>query len=67
MNNINSIINALKGSSSDEAIDKVVKMVKSGEAGMTAKQAIAIANRLIPMLEGEQKEKVRKLIKKLRE
>ena len=66
MKDLNSIINSLKGADSDEALDKVAKMVKSGEAGMTSQQAISIANRIMPMLDKSQQEKLRKLIKKMR-
>lgn len=66
MNDINKIINSLKGSDSDEALDKVAKMVKSGESGMSVQQAISIANRLSPYLDRQQQEKLRKLVKKLR-
>lgn len=66
MKDLNSIIGSLKGTDSDDALDKVAKMVKNGETGMTPQQAIVVANRIMPMLDRSQQEKMRKLIKKLR-
>ena len=56
----------MKDLNNDEAIDKLVKMVKSGEAGISSSQAITLANRILPMIEKSQQDKVRKLIKKLK-
>lgn len=66
MKDINKIIGSLKGSDSDEALDKVAKMVKNGESGLSVQQAVTIANQLSPYLDRQQQEKLRKLIKKLR-
>ncbi len=66
MKDLNSIIGSLKGTDSDDALDKVAKMVKNGETGMTPQQAIGVANRIMPMLDRSQQEIMRKLIKKLR-
>ncbi|MBP3348054.1 MAG: hypothetical protein J6L92_04780 [Clostridia bacterium] len=66
MKDINKVIGSIKDMDSDEALEKVAKMVKNGEAGMTASQAISMANKLMPMLDKSQQEKLRKLIKKLK-
>lgn len=66
MKDINKIINSLKGSNSEEALDKVAKMVKNGESGMSVQQAISIINQLSPYLDRQQQENLRKLVKKLR-
>ena len=66
MKDLNSIINSIKGSSTPEAIDKVAKMINSGEAGITSKQASAMASKIMPMLDKAQQEKVKLLLKKLK-
>ncbi len=66
MADIKKALNAIKDLNSDEAIDKVVQMVRSGEAGITPTQAVALANQIMPMLNKSQQDKVRKLIKKLK-
>lgn len=66
MPDIKTLLNSLKDLNSDEAIDKVAQMVKRGEAGLSATQAVALANQVLPMLDKKQQEKVRKLIKKIK-
>ena len=66
MKDLNSIINSIKGSSTPEAIDKVAKMIKSGEAGITPNQAASMASKIMPMLDKAQQEKVKLLLKKLK-
>lgn len=66
MKDLNSIINSIKGSSTPEAIDKVAKMINNGEAGITPKQASAMASKIMPMLDKAQQEKVKLLLKKLK-
>ena len=66
MKDLNSIINSIKGSSSTEALDKVATMIKSGEAGITPKQAASMATKIMPMLDKAQQEKVKLLLKKLK-
>ena len=66
MTDLKKVLDSMKDLNNDEAIDKVVKMVKSGEAGITATQAVALANQILPMLDRKQQDKVRLLIKKLK-
>ncbi len=66
MADLKKILDSLKDLNNDEAIDKVAKMVKSGEAGISVTQAVAIANRILPMTDRQQQDKIRKLIKKLK-
>ena len=66
MTDIKKVLDSMKDLNNDEAIDKLVKMVKSGEAGISSSQAITLANRILPMIEKSQQDKVRKLIKKLK-
>lgn len=66
MTDLKKLLDSLKDLNSDEAIDKVAKMVKSGEAGISPSQAVAIANRVLPMIDKTQQNNVRKLIKKLK-
>ena len=66
MADLKKILDSVKDLNNDEAIDKVAKMVKSGEAGISVTQAVAIANRILPMTDRQQPDKIRKLIKKLK-
>ena len=66
MTDIKKVLDSMKDLNNDEAIDKLVKMVKSGEAGISSSQAITLANRILPMIEKSQQDKVRKLIRKLK-
>ncbi len=66
MTDIKKVLDSMKDLNNDEAIDKLVKMVKSGEAGISSSQAITLANRILPMIEKSQQDRVRKLIKKLK-
>ncbi len=66
MADLKKILDSVKDLNNDEAIDKVAKMVKSGEAGISVTQAVAIANRILPMTDRQQQDKIRKLIKKLK-
>ena len=66
MADLKKILDSLKDLNNDEAIDKVAKMVKSGEAGISVTQAVAIANRILPMTDRQQQDKIRKLIKNLK-
>ena len=66
MTDLKKVLDSMKNLNSDEAIDKVVKMVKNGEAGITPTQAVALANQIMPMIDKSQQDKVRKLIKKLK-
>lgn len=66
MADLKKLLDSLKDLNNDEAIDKVAKMVKSGEAGISAAQAVAIANRILPMADKQQQDKIRKLIKKIK-
>ena len=66
MKDLNSIINSIKGSSTPEAIDKVAKMIQSGEAGITPNQAASMASKIMPLLDKSQQEKVKLLLKKLK-
>lgn len=66
MTDLKKILDSMKDLNNDEAIDKLVKMVKSGEAGISSSQAITLANRILPMIEKSQQDRVRKLIKKLK-
>lgn len=66
MTDLKKLLDSLKDLNSDEAIDKVAKMVKSGETGISPSQAVAIANRVLPMIDKTQQNNVRKLIKKLK-
>lgn len=66
MTDLKKVLDSMKDLNNDEAIDKLVKMVKSGEAGISSSQAITLANRILPMIEKSQQDKVRKLIKKLK-
>ncbi|MBE5817845.1 MAG: hypothetical protein E7312_02180 [Clostridiales bacterium] len=66
MKDLNSIIDSLKGSSSNEQLDKVAKMINSGEAGITPKQAAAMATKIMPMLNKTQQERLKLLLRKLK-
>ena len=66
MTDIKKVLDSMKDLNNDEAIDKLVKMVKSGEAGISSSQAITLANRILPMIEKSQQDRVSKLIKKLK-
>ena len=66
MADLKKILDSVKDLNNDEAIDTVAKMVKSGEAGISVTQAVAIANRILPMTDRQQQDKIRKLIKKLK-
>lgn len=66
MTDIKKVLDSMKDLNNDEAIDRLVKMVKSGETGISSSQAITLANRILPMIEKSQQDKVRKLIKKLK-
>ena len=66
MTDLKKVLDSMKNLNSDEAIDKVVKMVKNGEAGITPTHAVALANQIMPMIDKSQQDKVRKLIKKLK-
>ena len=66
MKDLNSIIDSLKGSSSNEQLDKVAKMIKSGEAGITPNQATAMATKIMPMLNKTQQERLKLLLRKLK-
>ena len=66
MTDIKKVLDSMKDLNNDEAIDKLVKMVKSGEAGISSSQAITLANRILPIIEKSQQDRVRKLIKKLK-
>lgn len=66
MADIKKLMGELNGLDSEEALDRVAKMVKSGEAGVTPQQAINLANKFMPMLDKAQQEKIRKLIKKIK-
>lgn len=66
MKDLNSIIDSLKGSSSNEQLDKVAKMINSGEAGITPKQATAMATKIMPMLNKTQQERLKLLLRKLK-
>lgn len=66
MTDIKKVLDSMKDLNNDEAIDRLVKMVKSGEAGISSSQAITLANRILPMIEKSQQDRVRKLIKKLK-
>ncbi len=66
MADIKKLIDSFKGMKDDEAIDKVARMVKSGEAGITATQAITLAKQVMPMMDKANQQKVQKLISKLK-
>ncbi len=65
MADIKKLIDSLNGLDSDEALDKVARAVKTGEAGVSQKDAVALANKLLPLLDRKQQEKVRKLIRRI--
>ena len=66
MADIAKLLNAFKNLSDEQAIEKLAKAVKSGEAGITAKEAISLSKQLLPFLDKKQQALVQKLINKLK-
>ena len=65
MKDINKVVDSVLSSDSDENIDSLVKMIKSGEAGVSPSQVKGFAQRLMPMLDEKQRRTLRKILSKL--
>ena len=65
MKDINKVVDSVLSSDSDENIDSLVKMIKSGEAGVSPSQVKGFAQRLMPMLDEKQRRVLRKILSKL--
>ncbi len=66
MADIKKLLDSFKGMNDDEAIEKVAKAIKNGEAGITPAQAITLARQIMPMMDKQNQQKVQKLINKLK-
>ena len=65
MKDINKVVDSVLSSGTDENIDSLVKMIKSGEAGVSPSQVKSFAQRLMPMLDEKQRRTLRKILSKL--
>ena len=66
MADIAKLLNAFKNLNDEQAIEKLSKAVKSGEAGISSSEAINLSKQLMPFLDKKQQALVQKLITKLR-
>jgi len=61
------IAQQFKGKSEDEAISEIVRMIKSGQGGLTPAKVEQMVSMIMPMVDDSQKRKLQRLIKELRQ
>lgn len=59
------IADTMKGKSEDEAIKDIVRLVKSGEGGMTPEKFVQMVEMVKPVLNSSQKQKLDRVVKEL--
>ncbi|MBE5817368.1 MAG: hypothetical protein E7315_06650 [Clostridiales bacterium] len=65
MKDINKVVDSVLSSGGDESIDSLVRMIKSGEAGVSPSQVKGFAQKLMPMLDEKQKRTLKRILAKL--
>ena len=65
MKDINKVVDFVLSKGGDESVDSLVRMIKSGEAGVTPSQVKGFTQKLMPMLDEKQKKTLKKILAKL--
>ena len=65
MNKISQIAQKMQGKPEDDIVKELAQMIKSGQGGVTPEKAEQMIQMIMPMLDNDQKKKIKKLIREL--
>ncbi|HPT78340.1 MAG TPA: hypothetical protein PK830_04470 [Candidatus Atribacteria bacterium] len=63
---VSKIADSFKGKSEDEAIRDIVRLIKTGEGGMTPEKFIQMVEMVKPVLNPAQKQKLDRVVRELK-
>jgi chorismate mutase len=66
MRRMSQIAGKMQGKSEDQVIRELAEMIRTGESGLTPEKAEQMFHAIMPMLNQEQKSKIKKLLEELR-
>lgn len=67
MKRMSQIAKKMEGKSEDQVVRELAEMIKAGQWGLTPQKAEQMFQMIMPMLTNEQKQKISKLLKELRD
>jgi len=65
MKNMSEIAQRMQGKPEDQVISELAEMIRSGQGGLTPQKAVQMFQMIMPMLNSEQRRKLKKLMKEL--